>query len=151
LLTKYLVLYHFNDIIILDVSITTVGGFNLEITPEILKEATQRKINSQMNLLKDLFTSDQSFVAICDKHKASLLDLASASINEIFASSGLDLKQDVKVFDMLDNFLETVSKETGLHPSDASLLLTKLFVDIMVQIAALINIQENNKEIESEE
>ena len=123
----------------------------MEITPELLREETQKKVMAQVELLKDLFTSNESFTDVCDKHKASLLDLASASINEIFAGSQLDLKQDIKVFDMLDSFLETVSKETGLHPSDATLLLTKLFIDIMVQIATLIKLQENNKEIESEE
>jgi hypothetical protein len=123
----------------------------LEITPDLLKEATQKSIDKQMDLLKDLFTTEESFVSICEKHNASLLDLASASINEIFASSSLDLKQDVKVFNMIDSFLEAVSKETGLHPSDTSLLLTKLFIDIMVQIATLIRLQEQNKKNESEE
>ncbi len=123
----------------------------MEITPDLLKEATQKSIDKQMDLLKDLFTTEESFVSICEKHNASLLDLASASINEIFASSSLDLKQDVKVFNMIDSFLEAVSKETGLHPSDTSLLLTKLFIDIMVQIATLIRLQEQNKKNESEE
>ena len=123
----------------------------MEITPDLLRDETQKTIDKQMNLLKDLFTCDEKFVDVCTRHNASLLDLASASINEIFATSTLDLKQDVKVFEMIDGFLEAVSKETGLHPSDTSLLLTKLFIDVMVQIATLIKLQEQNKENESEE
>jgi len=123
----------------------------LEITPDLLREETQKTLDRQMDLLKDLFTCDETFVDVCTKHNATLLDFASASINDIFANSTLDLKQDVKVFEMIDSFLEAVSKETGLHPSDTSLLLTKLFIDIMNQIATLIKLQQQNKENESEE
>lgn len=122
----------------------------MEITPDLLKNETQKTINSQMMLLKDLFNS-QEFCDVCDMHKATLLDIASASINEVFASSSIELQQNIKVFEMLDSFLGTVEKETGLHPSDATLLLLKLFTDIITQVTTLIKLQEKNKENESEE
>lgn len=122
----------------------------MEITPELLKTRTQKNINKQVALLAELFKS-QEFTDICTKHNATLVDISSACINEIFATTNIEL-QNTKVFEMLDSFLEAVAKEINVHPSDATLLIAKLFSDIMVQITALAELRkENNIEDESEE
>lgn len=123
----------------------------MEITQELLKDNVQKRMNNQKAMLGELYQNEE-FSKICEKYGTTLVDLSNSLISDVFASSSIDLKtlNTPEVFGIIDRFLEDISKKMSIHPSDAVLLLAKVFSDMMVQVIAVIQLEEENKENESE-
>lgn len=123
----------------------------MEITQEILKDNVQKRMNNQKAMLGELYQNEE-FSKICKKYNTTLVDLSNSLISDVFGTSNIDLKtlNTPEVFGIIDRFLEDISKKMSIHPSDAVLLLAKVFSDMMVQVIAVIQLEEENKENESE-
>lgn len=113
------------------------------ITENKLKVAVEKEYIRSRSALSEL-VQDDKFMNIIEKHGATLIGLCSAMINEIFAATDLELNNN-DVFNMVDKLLSDVSNTLKIHPSDACILITKIFMDMMLQIKTVITLNEQNE------
>lgn len=110
------------------------------ISQEILKKETEKSFTRSMEAFIEL-SNDENFVKVVEKHNVTLLNLASSMISQMFATSGISLKQDKEVFETVDQFIDKISNITNLHPSDCCLLISKIITDMLMQISTLITLE----------